>query len=70
MAEPVIDIRDLGFAYNGEPVLRGITLAVEPGSTLAIIGPNGAGKTTLVRILLGELGGYTGRVAVLGRSPG
>ncbi len=69
MAEPAIDIRGLSFAYNAETVLREITLSVDADSTLALIGPNGAGKTTLVKILLGELAGYEGRVSVLGRSP-
>jgi ABC-2 type transport system ATP-binding protein len=38
-------------AYGGHQVLRGIDLAVPPGSVFALLGPNGAGKTTLVRIL-------------------
>lgn len=68
-AEPAIDIRSLSFAYNGEPVLKAITLSVPAGGTLAIIGPNGAGKSTLVKIMLGELTGYEGEVRVLGHRP-
>ncbi|CAM5487401.1 hypothetical protein GCM10010329_68470 [Streptomyces spiroverticillatus] len=30
-----------------------LTLAAEPGTTIAVVGPNGAGKTTLLRALLG-----------------
>lgn len=69
MSEPVIDIRNLTFAYEREPVLRDVTLRVDAGSTLSIIGPNGAGKSTLVKILLGELSGYHGSVRVLGSRP-
>ncbi|MDX8033836.1 ABC transporter ATP-binding protein [Lentzea sp. BCCO 10_0856] len=42
------------FAYpGGAPVLRGLSLDVRPGETLALVGFNGAGKTTLVRLLAG-----------------
>ncbi len=36
---------------KGEPVLKQIELAAEPGQTIAIVGPTGAGKTTLVNLL-------------------
>jgi ATP-binding cassette subfamily B protein len=46
-----IDFRDLNFSYNGTEVLRGISLHVPAGSTLAIVGPTGSGKTTLVNLI-------------------
>lgn len=51
------------------PALRDVTLHVERGCALGIVGLNGAGKTTLMRIVLGELTGYRGRVLVEGMSP-
>ncbi len=40
------------FSYNGrEPVLRGVSLTVRHGETLAIVGPNGCGKSTLMGLL-------------------
>jgi PrtD family type I secretion system ABC transporter len=36
-----------------EPVLRGVTFAVEPGTGLGIVGPSAAGKSTLCKILVG-----------------
>ena len=52
---PDFSIRDLWFTYPGakNAVLRGLTLEVRAGETLAIIGRNGIGKTTLVKVLLG-----------------
>ncbi|MCP4359698.1 MAG: ABC transporter ATP-binding protein [Chloroflexi bacterium] len=38
--------------YNpGEPVLKGINIAAQPGQSIAIVGPTGAGKTTIINLL-------------------
>jgi subfamily B ATP-binding cassette protein MsbA len=46
-----IEFRDVHFAYNAEPVLRGIDLTVKAGEIVAIVGVSGAGKTTLVNLI-------------------
>ncbi len=46
-----IEFRDVSFAYNGAPVLRGINLRIPGGATVAIVGPTGSGKTTLVSLI-------------------
>ena len=47
--------RGAAFTYPGgaRPALRGVTLALDHGITLALVGVNGAGKTTLAKLLLG-----------------
>jgi ABC-type Fe3+/spermidine/putrescine transport system ATPase subunit len=40
-------------AYDGAPVLRGVSLGVERGALAALLGPSGCGKTTLLRIVAG-----------------
>jgi ABC-type multidrug transport system ATPase subunit len=65
-AGPAIELHDLTREFDERPVLRAISLRLEPGATLAVLGANGAGKTTLLRILATLLRPTSGTVAVLG----
>lgn len=62
MSAPVLEGDSLGFAFGSTPVLRGMTLAVRPGTLFVVTGPNGAGKTTLLRVLAGVLRPHSGSV--------
>jgi ATP-binding cassette subfamily B protein len=47
-----LEVDRVSFAYgSGPPVLRDVTLAVEPGERLALVGPTGAGKSTLAKLM-------------------
>ncbi len=70
MEPPIIEMEDVSFAYNGQPVLQEVRLAIPRGDFVAVIGPNGGGKTTLLRLMLGLLKPDTGRVRLLGRPAG
>ncbi|MEU7515046.1 ABC transporter ATP-binding protein, partial [Streptomyces sp. NPDC042898] len=49
---PALAWDDVTFAHGaGEPLLRGFSLDVRPGETLALIGPAGCGKSTAVALL-------------------
>lgn len=52
---------EVTFGYDA-PLLRSISLRIEPGQCVALIGANGAGKTTLLRILGGLLQPQAGSV--------
>jgi len=48
-----VEFRDVHFEYvPGEPVLRGLDLAIEPGESVGFVGPSGAGKSTIMYLLL------------------
>ncbi len=69
MAEAVVELSGVSFAYNHIPVLQHVEMRVERGQFFSITGPNGGGKTTLLRIILGLLRPTAGEVRVLGGSP-
>ncbi|MFH1609089.1 MAG: ATP-binding cassette domain-containing protein, partial [Candidatus Bipolaricaulota bacterium] len=53
---PVLVVEDLHVSVGGEPILRGVNLALEPGRVHALMGPNGSGKSTLALSLAGQPG--------------
>jgi ATP-binding cassette subfamily B protein len=48
-----IEFTDVEFRYPGaqDPVLRAISLVIEPGATTAVVGSTGSGKTTLINLI-------------------
>lgn len=51
--EGQITFDDVAFSYVPEKeLIRDLTVAVEPGQTVAIVGPTGAGKSTLINLLM------------------
>lgn len=68
MKTPIVEIKNVAFAYNGETVLRDVNLNIWPEDYIAMIGPNGGGKTTLLKLILGLLKPDTGVIRVIGQS--
>ena len=66
---PVVELKDVDFAYDDQPVLSHISLTVNAGDFLAIIGPNGGGKSTLLKLILGLLTPRSGTVRLFGHPP-
>jgi simple sugar transport system ATP-binding protein len=72
MSTPVLELRDIAKQYYGNRVLKGVSLAVRPGTIHALVGENGAGKSTLMNVLFGmpvihDTGGYQGAILLEGR---
>lgn len=56
---------DVWFEYEpGQPVIKGLTLDVKPGQTIALVGFSGSGKTTLTTLLLRNYDPTTGRITI------
>jgi ATP-binding cassette subfamily C protein CydC len=56
-----------GYAAQEPPVLRNMSLRLEPGRKVALVGPSGSGKTTIVNLLLRFLDPVGGRLTIDGR---
>ncbi len=65
-----LEFKDVCFTYEGadSPTLRGLSLKITKGQTVAIVGYNGAGKTTFVKLLLRFYDPDSGEILYNGRN--
>ncbi|MCC5875187.1 MAG: ABC transporter ATP-binding protein [Candidatus Sumerlaeia bacterium] len=70
MTDPVVDCHDASVTLGEFQALRDVTMALDPGSFLAVMGPNGAGKSTFMKALMGLVPLSGGSITVLGNRPG
>ncbi len=52
---PLLEVKDIHYAYDGQEVLKGVSLQAVPGEVLTIMGRNGSGKSTLLKCVMGLL---------------
>lgn len=60
--KPMIECKNIEKSYNGEKVLRGVSLRVADGEFVSLMGKSGSGKSTLISILGGHLSPDAGEV--------
>jgi phospholipid/cholesterol/gamma-HCH transport system ATP-binding protein len=65
---PIVEVHDMRVAFGAQTVLRGITLKVPRGQTLAIIGESGCGKTVLLKAVIGLIRPTSGEVRFCGNN--
>ena len=58
----IVELKDVNAGYEEKIILRGVNLTINDGDFIGIIGPNGGGKTTLLRVILGLLTPYSGKL--------
>ncbi len=62
----MLEAKEVCSGYGSVPVLRNVSLSVDPGETILVVGENGAGKTTLLRTLGGFITPTSGSVRLSG----
>ena len=67
MTSPAVELKDVRKSFGKTEIIRGTSLAVQPGERVAIIGPNGAGKSTLFNLISGRLAPTSGDITVNGQ---
>ncbi|MGG7054194.1 ABC transporter ATP-binding protein [Nitrosomonas sp. ANs5] len=65
--EPLIEFKDVSFAYGTKQILKGVNMTMSRGQVVAIMGGSGSGKTTLLRLIGGEVKPSGGTVSVAGQ---
>ncbi len=66
---PLIRLEEVSTGYGAQKVLDRVSMTVYERDFIGLIGPNGGGKTTLLRVLLGLLPPWSGRVTILDEPP-
>ena len=66
LADPIIKIDNLTFAYDEQPVLQNFNLEISSGEVLGIRGESGCGKSTLLKLVMCFWPVYQGEILVAG----
>lgn len=66
MVTSPLEVRELGYDYDGRPILDSVTWDLRKGEILGVLGPNGCGKTTMLRNLNRNLSPKRGCVVLDG----
>jgi len=66
MSVDILAVRGLSFRYNSSEVLHDVSVTIRAGDYVGLVGPNGSGKTTLIKIILGLLKPYSGKITLFG----
>ncbi len=64
----MMSLENIGLTLGDTPILRGVSLQLQPSRVTVVLGPNGAGKSSLLKVACGEQSATTGSVTFNGKS--
>ncbi|RMD89257.1 MAG: ABC transporter ATP-binding protein [Calditrichaeota bacterium] len=67
MSEPIIQVRDLVARYGDRTILKGVSLDIYKGESIAILGRSGCGKSTFLRHMIGLATPASGQIIIKGK---
>ncbi len=70
MSNKLVELTDITAGYDGTVAIENVAFSVREQDYIGIIGPNGGGKTTLLKVILGILQPFSGKVSLPGSPDG
>ncbi|MCK9280972.1 MAG: ATP-binding cassette domain-containing protein [Melioribacteraceae bacterium] len=64
LGNKVVELKNLGVEIGGKKLFEGLNFLFDPKRKLGIVGKNGVGKTTLLKLILGEIDNYKGKIDI------
>lgn len=61
-----IELKNISFGYDDNQVINDLSLAIDPGTSIALVGESGSGKSTIIKLLMGLIKPDDGKVLVDG----
>jgi len=58
----LLEIKKISKSFSKKPILKNISLKLEPGKIVGLLGPNGSGKTTIFNCIIGKTFPNTGNI--------
>ena len=59
----LVNLEDISYGYHLDKVISGVNLEIRKNDFVGMIGPNGGGKSTIIKLIMGIIEPWTGRIS-------